>query len=54
LWAQRVIPTGTAYAVWTGIGAFVVGILAFGDSASAMRIVSIGLIVAGIVGLKLA
>jgi quaternary ammonium compound-resistance protein SugE len=57
LWAQRVIPMGTAYAVWTGIGAvggFVVGILAFGDSASAMRIVSIGLIVAGIVGPKLA
>jgi quaternary ammonium compound-resistance protein SugE len=57
LWAQRVIPMGTAYAVWTGIGAvgaFTVGVLAFGDSASTMRIVSICLIVAGIVGLKLA
>jgi len=57
LWAQRFIPMGTAYAVWTGIGAvgaFVVGILAFRDQASAMRMVSIGLIVAGIVGLKLA
>lgn len=57
LWAQRFIPMGTAYAVWTGIGAvgaFVVGILAFGDSASTLRMVSIGLIVAGIVGLKLA
>jgi quaternary ammonium compound-resistance protein SugE len=57
LWAQRFIPMGTAYAVWTGIGAvgaFTVGILAFGDQASAMRLVSIGLIVAGIVGLKLA
>ena len=57
LWAQRFIPMGTANAVWTGIGAvgaFVVGILAFGDSASAMGIVSIGLIVAGIIGLKLA
>ncbi len=57
LLAQRVIPMGTAYAVWTGIGAvgaFTVGVLAFGDSASAMRIVSIALIVAGIVGLKLA
>jgi quaternary ammonium compound-resistance protein SugE len=57
LWAQRSIPMGTAYAVWTGIGAvgaFTVGILAFGDSASAMRLVSIGLVVAGIVGLKLA
>ena len=57
LWAQRSIPMGTAYAVWTGIGAvgaFTLGILAFGDQASAMRLVSIGLIVAGIVGLKLA
>jgi quaternary ammonium compound-resistance protein SugE len=57
LWAQRFIPMGTAYAVWTGIGAvgaFVVGIVAFGDQASAMRMVSIGLIVAGIIGLKLA
>jgi quaternary ammonium compound-resistance protein SugE len=57
LMAQRIIPMGTAYAVWTGIGAvgaFTVGVLAFGDSASAMRIVSITLIVAGIVGLKLA
>ena len=55
--AMRSLPVGTAYAVWTGIGAvgaFVVGILAFGDAASAMRIVSIGLIVAGITGLKLA
>ena len=57
LWAQRFIPMGTAYAVWTGIGAvgaFVVGIMAFGDSASTLRMVSIGLIVAGIIGLKLA
>ena len=55
--AQRAIPMGTAYAVWTGIGAvgaFVTGVLLFGDSASAMRIISIALIVAGIVGLKLA
>ena len=54
---QRAIPMGTAYAVWTGIGAvgaFVTGVLLFGDSASAMRIASIGLIVAGIIGLKLA
>ena len=53
LMAQRSIPMGTAYAVWTGIGAvgaFVVGILMFGDSASTMRIVSILLITAGIVG----
>jgi quaternary ammonium compound-resistance protein SugE len=55
--AQRHIPMGTAYAVWTGIGAvgaFTVGILAFGDTVSVIRFVSIGLIVAGIVGLKLA
>jgi quaternary ammonium compound-resistance protein SugE len=57
MWAQRTIPMGTAYAIWTGIGAvgaFTVGILAFGDTASTLRIVSIGLIVAGIIGLKLA
>jgi quaternary ammonium compound-resistance protein SugE len=57
LWAQRTIPIGTAYAVWTGIGAvgaFTVGILAFGDQATTMRLVSIALVVAGIVGLKLA
>lgn len=58
LWlAQRDIPIGTAYAVWTGIGAagtFLVGILVYGDSASALRLVSLGLIVAGIIGLKLA
>jgi quaternary ammonium compound-resistance protein SugE len=55
--AQRAIPMGTAYAVWTGIGAvgaFVTGLLLFGDPASAMRIISILLIVAGIVGLRLA
>lgn len=55
--AQRAIPMGTAYAVWTGIGAvgaFVVGIFLFGDQASTIRIVSIGLITAGIVGMKLA
>ncbi|MBN9091522.1 MAG: multidrug efflux SMR transporter [Reyranella sp.] len=55
--AQRAIPMGTAYAVWTGIGAvgaFVTGLLLFGDPASAMRVVSILLIVAGIVGLRLA
>jgi quaternary ammonium compound-resistance protein SugE len=57
LLAQRDIPMGTAYAVWTGIGAagtFLVGILAYGDPASVMRIASAGLILAGVVGLKLA
>jgi quaternary ammonium compound-resistance protein SugE len=58
LWlAQKTIPIGTAYAVWTGIGAagtFAVGIAFYGDSASALRLVSVGLIIAGIIGLKLA
>lgn len=58
LWlAQKTIPIGAAYAVWTGIGAagtFIVGILFYGDSTSALRLVSLGLIVAGIIGLKLA
>jgi quaternary ammonium compound-resistance protein SugE len=58
LWmAQKEIPIGTAYAVWTGIGAvgtLLVGILFFGDSASVWRMLSALLIVAGIVGLKLA
>lgn len=55
--AQREIPMGTAYAVWTGIGAvgaLATGIALFGDSASAVRLASAGLIIAGIIGLKLA
>lgn len=55
--AQRDIPMGTAYAVWTGIGAvgaFLVGIALFKEPATAMRFVCIGLIATGIVGLKLA
>ena len=55
--AMRVLPLGTAYTVWTGIGAvgaFVTGILLLGDSASVMRVFSIALIIAGIIGLKLA
>ncbi|RJQ72293.1 MAG: QacE family quaternary ammonium compound efflux SMR transporter [Desulfobacteraceae bacterium] len=56
LWlAQRDIPIGTAYAVWTGIGAagtFLIGILFFNDAASLMRLTSFFLILAGIVGLK--
>ncbi len=57
LLAQRDIPMGTAYAVWTGIGAvgaFTIGIVAFGDASTVMRWASVGLITAGIVGLKLA
>lgn len=54
--AQRTIPMGTAYAIWTGIGAvgtFVLGILLFGEVASMARIFFITLIVIGIVGLKM-
>jgi quaternary ammonium compound-resistance protein SugE len=54
--AMRSLPLGTAYAVWTGIGAvgsFVLGILLLGESADPKRLVCAGLIVAGIVGLKL-
>lgn len=55
--AVKSLPVGTAYAVWVGIGAVgtaVLGMLLLGESASAARLASIGLIVAGIVGLKLA
>ena len=54
--AMRELPLGTAYAVWTGIGAVgtvVAGIVLFGESADALRLASIALILAGIVGLKL-
>ena len=54
--ALKTLPVGTAYAVWTGIGAVgtaAFGIYLFGDPATAARLASIGLIVAGIVGLKL-
>ncbi len=58
LWlAQRQIPMGTAYAVWTGIGAvgtLIVGILFYGEPSTAMRLGSASLIVLGIIGLKLA
>ena len=55
--ALKTLPIGTAYAVWTGIGAVgtaILGIVLFGDPAGIARIACIGLIVAGIVGLKLA
>lgn len=54
--AMKSLPVGTAYAVWTGIGAVgttVAGIVLFGESREVMRVVCILLIVAGIVGLKL-
>ncbi|RPJ35498.1 MAG: multidrug efflux SMR transporter [Planctomycetaceae bacterium] len=57
LWlAQRDIPIGTAYAVWTGIGAagtFLIGLAFFADPASLLRILSFLLILTGVVGLKL-
>jgi quaternary ammonium compound-resistance protein SugE len=55
--AQRTIPIGTAYAVWTGIGAvgtFFLGIFLFSEPATLVRFFFVGLIVMGIVGLKLA
>ncbi|MGD9951999.1 MAG: quaternary ammonium compound efflux SMR transporter SugE [Burkholderiales bacterium] len=54
--AVRTLPIGTAYAVWTGIGAAgtaLLGIYLFGEPATALRLACIALIVAGIVGLKL-
>ena len=55
--ALRSLPLGTAYAVWTGVGTVgtaLLGIALLGDSADPLRLICIGLIVAGIVGLKLA
>jgi quaternary ammonium compound-resistance protein SugE len=54
--AQRTLPMGTAYAVWTGIGAvgtFILGIIFFGEAATLVRFFFVGLIIAGILGLKL-
>jgi quaternary ammonium compound-resistance protein SugE len=52
----RTLPVGTAYAVWTGIGAagtVILGILWMGDSAAPLRMFCIALILAGVIGLKL-
>ena len=54
--AQRHIPMGTAYAVWTGIGAagtFVLGIFLYGDPVGVMRVFSVLLIISGVILLKL-
>jgi quaternary ammonium compound-resistance protein SugE len=54
--ALKSLPVGTAYAVWVGIGAFgvaVVGILALGESASLPRLVCLGLVLGGVIGLRL-
>jgi quaternary ammonium compound-resistance protein SugE len=55
--ALKTLPVGTAYAIWTGVGAVgtaMLGIYLFAEPATAMRLACIGLIVTGIVGLKLA
>ncbi|WP_349358768.1 multidrug efflux SMR transporter [Stappia sp.] len=54
--AMKTLPLGTAYAVWTGIGAagaFVLGVALFGEAVTAMRVIACALIVAGIVLMKL-
>jgi quaternary ammonium compound-resistance protein SugE len=54
--AMRELPLGTAYAIWTGIGAvgaFVLGIVAMGEAVTVARVLSASLIVAGLIGLKL-
>lgn len=55
--AMKSLPVGTSYAVWVGVGAVgtaILGMVFFGEPATAGRLASLGLIVAGIVGLKLA
>ena len=55
--AMKVLPAGTAYSVWVGVGAVgtvILGIVLLGEPANAARLISVALIIAGIVGLKLA
>lgn len=55
--AMKSLPVGTSYAVWVGVGAVgtaILGMVLFGEPATATRLASLGLIVAGIIGLKLA
>ena len=55
--AMKSLPVGTSYAVWVGVGAVgtaILGMVLFGEPATTGRLVSLGLIVSGIVGLKLA
>lgn len=54
-WSLKYLPVGTGYAVWTGIGSLctaILGIYLFGDSTATARLICLGFIVAGIVGLK--
>ena len=56
-WSMKTLPLGTAYTVWTGIGAlgaFLVGVVALAEPASAMRLVAAALIVSGLVLMKFA
>jgi quaternary ammonium compound-resistance protein SugE len=56
-WSLKSVPFGTAYALWTGIGAagtMIIGMVAFGESADVFRVACLILIIAGMVGLKLA
>ena len=55
-WSVKTLPLGSAYAVWTGVGAIgaaILGMALFHESASPARLICIGLIVAGVIGLKL-
>ena len=55
--AMKALPLGSAYAIWTGVGAvgaFIVGVVFMGESANLMRVASAALILAGIIGLKVA
>jgi len=54
--AMKTLPVGTAYSVWVGVGSVgtvILGIMLLGEPANAPRLISVGLIVAGIIGLKL-
>lgn len=56
-YAMKGLPLGTSYAIWTGIGivgAFVAGVIMFGEQASLLRVGSVGLIIIGMIGLRLA
>ncbi|MBC3419325.1 MULTISPECIES: quaternary ammonium compound efflux SMR transporter SugE [unclassified Pseudomonas] len=53
--AMKELPLGTAYAIWTGVGAIgtvIAGIILFGESMALVRLLSVALIVAGLIGLK--
>ena len=55
--AMKSLPVGTAYAIWVGVGAVgtvILGVVLFDEPVNALRIASVGLIIAGLIGLKLA